>query len=170
MFGRGAVSTEGFDEFCRETYRPALRYALLMTGDPEAAQQAAERAYARAFARWPKVAAEPDRDAWLRRAITREAPPARILDASHGAPVLIALAALPVPERAAVILHGQGRPAIAIAGELETRLVQAERWLADGEAALGRLLGVRVMSSGRSAPALLDLGLLPPAAGGRDDR
>ena len=63
--GRGR--DDGFDEAFDDLFPRAFRLARRILGDSDAAEDVAAEALARAYARWPKVAALPWRDAWVLR-------------------------------------------------------------------------------------------------------
>lgn len=118
------MGDEGVTAFC-ERLRPRLVGALgLHTGDPALAEELAQEALARAWARWPRVRDMDRPEAWVyrvafnlvrshwrrrraeRRANERTARrPAETLDADHGSALAVreAVAALPERQRRAVV-------------------------------------------------------------------
>ena len=64
---RGGEGGRDFDAFFYELLPGVLRLAQRVTGDRTAAEDIAAEAFARAFARWDKVAALAYREAWVMR-------------------------------------------------------------------------------------------------------
>ncbi len=60
------VGPANFDEVFREHYGPMVRSLTLACGDREVAADAVQDAFARAYARWPRVARYDDPAAWVR--------------------------------------------------------------------------------------------------------
>ncbi len=61
----------GFDEFYRATARRVQRYAFVMTGDLETAQDITQEAYIRAWRRWSTVGGYEHPESWVRLVVTR---------------------------------------------------------------------------------------------------
>jgi hypothetical protein len=55
----------GFDDFFFSALPRVQRLAIRLTGNRQAAEDVAAEAFARAFARWPKVFALPYKEAWV---------------------------------------------------------------------------------------------------------
>lgn len=137
-----------------------VRQVYLLTGRLEPARQAVERAFHRAWQRWPEVAVDSDPAGWVRAAAhehalapwrrsrpshRRRLPPrhAQRGRPAHGPgaddPLVTALLALPPSYRRAVVLHdGVGLPLAETAAEVEAstaatigRLVHARAALAE---------------------------------------
>jgi RNA polymerase sigma-70 factor, ECF subfamily len=64
---------DGFDEFYRGTAPRLLRYGYAVCGDLTEAQDLVQEAYTRAWQRWPKLAAHPNPEGWLRLTVSRMA-------------------------------------------------------------------------------------------------
>jgi RNA polymerase sigma-70 factor (ECF subfamily) len=128
-------------------------------GDRHEAEEAVQDAFVRLIGSWAKVARYDDPEAWVRRvalhqvgnrrrkfrnglrAARRHGPPADV-DGPTGAAVDVdrALAALPQPQRAVVVLHRLGLDTAAISRELGVPVGTVKSRLARARAALAQLL------------------------------
>jgi RNA polymerase sigma-70 factor (ECF subfamily) len=103
----------------RDEYPAIVRTAYLMLGDRSAAEDVAQEAFIRLYARWRRISRYERPGAWVRRVAIRLAsrarrriPPAQP-SADHPAPTAApadldlqrAILALPANQRAAVVLH-----------------------------------------------------------------
>ncbi len=59
------VLTLQFDEFFRTEYAPVYRAAFLSSGSREVAEDVAQEAFARAFARWKRLRSQPWAGGWV---------------------------------------------------------------------------------------------------------
>jgi RNA polymerase sigma-70 factor (sigma-E family) len=116
------VETETESAFAwlfRDEYPAIVRTAYLMLGDRQAAEDVAQEAFVRLYARWRKVSRYDRPGAWVRRVAIREASRARrrprALALAPGQPdaaeppadldLQRALQSLPPNQRAAIVLH-----------------------------------------------------------------
>jgi len=116
------VETETESAFAwlfRDEYPAIVRTAYLMLGDREAAEDVAQEAFVRLYARWRKVSRYDRPGAWVRRVAIREASRARrrpralalvpeqpgAAEAPADLDLRRALLSLPPNQRAAVVLH-----------------------------------------------------------------
>jgi RNA polymerase sigma factor (sigma-70 family) len=148
---------DAFEQAYDALFARAASLAYRMLGDPAAAEDVAAEALARAFARWPRVAALPYRDGWVLKVATnlaidvmrrRRAVPA----AAHGADaeeaavlrmaLVAALRALPRRQREAVALrYLSGLTDAEVAQSLGVSPSAAKTHVHRGLAALRRQLG-----------------------------
>ena len=54
-----------FDGFCKSEYASVYRAAFAFTGDKDAALDATQEAFSRAFARWARLSREPWAGGWV---------------------------------------------------------------------------------------------------------
>ncbi|MFD3543853.1 helix-turn-helix domain-containing protein [Streptomyces sp. NPDC058662] len=113
--GQGAA--EAFDALHAHAARVLARQAYLLTGSGTLAEEAVERAFSQAWARWPEVAVDPDPVGWVRAATYEYAlSPWHRLRRSHRHPgkppaepddriLLDAMLALPPAHRRTVLLY-----------------------------------------------------------------
>lgn len=161
---RGVTTmSDGGEQDLRELY--AGSYARLVgtvgavCGDRHEAEEAVQDAFVRLMGQWAKVCRYDDPEAWVRhvalrqvsnrrrkalngvRAALRHGPPPDV-PAPNGVEVDLdrALAALPSPQRAVVVLHRLGLHTDAIARELAIPHGTAKSRLARARAALAPLL------------------------------
>lgn len=180
-----------FDEFYQASHGRVVAMLTAILGDRAAAEDAAQEAFARALARWRRVAGYDLPEAWVRRVALRLAtdhgrrarravrltarlsavpPPAAAGDPADGlaySPVGAALAGLPRAEREVLILHYvAGMPVAAIAAEqrLPERTVKTR--LAAGRRHLEREL---TGPAGTDGPGGRRHGRLAGREGARDD-
>jgi RNA polymerase sigma-70 factor (sigma-E family) len=116
------VETETESAFAwlfRDEYPAIVRTAYLMLGDREAAEDVAQEAFVRLYARWRKVSRYERPGAWVRRVAIREASRARrrpralalapeqpgLAETSADLDLRRALLSLPPNQRAAIVLH-----------------------------------------------------------------
>jgi len=71
--GAERTEQEGFDAFFLRMLPRTVRVARRLTGDTGLAEDVAVEAFARAHARWTRVAPLPWRDAWVLKVASREA-------------------------------------------------------------------------------------------------
>lgn len=116
----------GFDAWAQARVPALLRFARLVTGSQEAAEDAVQAALERALPRWERIAAAEDPDAYVRRMVVnayislwrrggrQESPVAEVTGTGEPDPgdvvveleaVKRVLAALPRRQRAAVVLR-----------------------------------------------------------------
>lgn len=62
---------EDFEEFYQSNYRQIVGLLLVVLGDRQEAEDAAQEAFARALARWPRVSRYDLPEAWVRRVALR---------------------------------------------------------------------------------------------------
>jgi RNA polymerase sigma-70 factor (ECF subfamily) len=150
------MADDGFTAFYQGSYHRLLGQLFAVTGDLAEAENVLQEAYARAFARWPRVGAYDLPEAWVRRvalnlaamadrslrrrarALLRLGPPPLVPDLS---PELIdlrdALAALPLGQRQVIVLHHLvGMPVEEVARELRLAPGTVKSRLARGRAAI----------------------------------
>lgn len=134
------------------------RQAYLLTGRPRLAQRAVERAFHRAWQRWPEVAVDADPAGWVRAAVydyaltpwhrlcprLRTAGQPQQLPESVGAgdrELLAVVLGLPAPYRQALLLHdGVGLGLCATAAEAEASVPAAAGRLAYARARIAERL------------------------------
>ena len=117
LVGQAAETGSDFGWLFREEYPRIVRTAYLMLGDREAAEDVAQEAFARLYARWGRISRYDRPGAWVRRVAIRLA--ARAIRRRRLVPTLDpprapagadpdlhrALLALPHGQRTAVVLH-----------------------------------------------------------------
>jgi RNA polymerase sigma-70 factor (ECF subfamily) len=154
------MADDGFAAFYASSYRRLLGQLFAVTGDLTEAENALQEAYARAFARWPRVRDYDLPEAWVRRvalnlaamtarslrrrarALLRLGPPSVVPELS---PDLIdlheALRALPLGQRQVIVLHHLvGLPVDQVARELRLAPGTVKSRLARGRAAMASTL------------------------------
>ena len=112
-----------FDEFFREHHQRLIACGLALTGSAEKARDAAQETLVRAFDRWAQVQTMEHPGAWLRKVLLnllvdegrrttrRHLADARVREAHPDEPhdtsttLIIAIRALPLRQRQAVVLH-----------------------------------------------------------------
>jgi RNA polymerase sigma-70 factor (sigma-E family) len=109
----------GFAWLFRDEYPSVVRTAYLILGDREAAEDVAQEAFVRLYARWRRISRYDRPGAWVRRVAirlasrTRRRPRALALLPEHPGPVESsadpdlrrALLQLPLNQRATIVLH-----------------------------------------------------------------
>jgi RNA polymerase sigma-70 factor, ECF subfamily len=150
------MADDGFAAFYASSYRRLLGQLFAVTGDLTEAENALQEAYARAFARWPRVRDYDLPEAWVRRvALNLAAMAARSLRRRAGAllrlgpppqvpeldPELVdlhlALRALPLGQRQVIVLHHLvGLPVEEVARELRLAPGTVKSRLARGRQAM----------------------------------
>ena len=55
MIEQAVVATVGFEEFFSDRYRSATRFALLLTGSGQVAEEIAQDAFLQIFRRWAEI-------------------------------------------------------------------------------------------------------------------
>ena len=69
MSSRNNVEAETFDAFFRDTKRPLLAMAFVLTGDLATAQDLTQEALLRTWMRWALISKYDDPGAWARRVL-----------------------------------------------------------------------------------------------------
>lgn len=124
-----------FEDFCRGEYAAVFRAACLVTGSREAAADATQEAFQRAFARWPRLSQHAWAGGWVtttalnlcKREMKRASRPLAAVpdrredrDESGRLDVVAALGRLPFRQRQAVVLfYWSDLPVAAIAELME---------------------------------------------------
>jgi RNA polymerase sigma factor (sigma-70 family) len=146
-----------FSGMFREEYPAVVRTAYLILGDRAAAEDVAQEAFSRLYARWARISRYERPGAWVRRVAIRLAGRARrarritfaLTDDRAAGQVVSsdpdlqrALLALPPSQRAAVALHYlEGRPVAEVASILGCATPTAKVHLHRARKRLGTLLG-----------------------------
>lgn len=106
-----------FRDLYRREFPSVCRAVYLLAGDRELAEDAAQEAFARALARWRRVAAHPAPGGWvtktalnvarrhLRKRVASAPPPDDVNDAGEAAALHLAIRKLPSRQLEAVALH-----------------------------------------------------------------
>jgi RNA polymerase sigma-70 factor (ECF subfamily) len=152
---RALSSPDDFDAFFYALLPQVLRVAERMTGDHATAEDVAGEAFARAFARWPKLKVLPHREAWVLRVASnvaidlfrrRRLPMTTAGARSDPAEVVVlraslveALRSIPKRHREAVVLRyladlSEAEVAVALGvrpGTVKSQLHRARRSLVD---------------------------------------
>ncbi|MDZ5620798.1 SigE family RNA polymerase sigma factor [Nocardioides sp. HM23] len=125
MTDRGTAAEAGFDSWVEVRVAGLLRFAFLVTGSQQAAEDAVQSALASACEKWSTVSRRGDPDAYVRRMVVnahisawrrgrRELPVAEVRDATNADPAQVVVehdavwrvcVALPPQQRAAVVLR-----------------------------------------------------------------
>jgi len=154
------MGDDGFAAFYAASYRRLLRQLFAVTGDLAEAENLLQEAYARAFARWPRLCTYDIPEAWVRRvafnlagmaakrlrrralALLRLDPPAAVAELSPDLLDLYdALRALSFGQRQAIVLHHLvGLSVEEIGRELRLPTGTVKARLARGRRVLARLL------------------------------
>jgi RNA polymerase sigma-70 factor (sigma-E family) len=153
----GEDAGSDFSWMFREEYPAVVRTAYLILGDRAAAEDVAQEAFIRLYARWAKISKYERPGAWVRRVAIRLAGRARrarritfALSENHVAGQVVppdpdlqrALLALPPSQRAAVVLHYlEGRPVAEVGSILGCATATAKVHLHRARKRLGALLG-----------------------------
>jgi len=153
-------SATTFDAFYHANFERLIVQLHAYTGDLSTAQDLVQEAFARALARWSKLATYDDPVAWVRRvarnlatshwrrialfnAFARREPVRTASEPSPDRVALVrALAALPANQRRAVVLHYLADLSITeIAAQENVAMGTVKSWLHRGRAALAAALG-----------------------------
>jgi RNA polymerase sigma-70 factor, ECF subfamily len=146
-----------FEQVYRSCYARLVGQLFLVTTDRAEAEEAVQEAFTRLWAKWPKLQHYDNPEAWTRRvalniAVSRwrrgrrsvQLPAADDLAAGPGpesSDLVVALQALPVKQRQALVLHHvAGLPVAEVAAEMSARPGTVKSWLSRGRAALARLV------------------------------
>ena len=116
MIEQAVVATVGFEEFFSDRYRSATRFAFLLTGSDQVAEEIAQDAFLQIFRRWGEIrnphaylskALVSGARSWGRRERRRPAPPTSgpIEHDSDAIAVRDALWDLPARQREALVLR-----------------------------------------------------------------
>jgi len=131
----------GFDALFRRELGPITRTAYLVVGDWEVARELAQDAFVQALRHWRKVRDLESPGGWVRR-LAIGAAPGQASGDSVTLDVRDALLALPVRQRASIVLHYlDDRPVAEIATLLGCSTGSVKTHLARGRHALAALLG-----------------------------
>lgn len=154
VVAHAAETGTDFGWLFREEYPRIVRTAYLMVGEREAAEDIAQEAFARLYARWARVSRYDRPGAWVRRVAIRLAaraiqrrrfiplvePPA--VPAGRDPDLHRALLQLPHAQRAAVVLHYlEDRPVDDVAALMGCSPSTAKVHLHRGRKRLAALLG-----------------------------
>jgi RNA polymerase sigma-70 factor (ECF subfamily) len=152
----GAETDSGFAWLFRDEYPAIVRTAYLMLGDREAAEDVAQEAFVRLYARWRRVSRYDRPGAWVRRVAIRLAARARyrrpilaLLPEQPGPAEVAAdpdlrraLLSLPANQRAAIVLHYlEDLPVAEVAGLMGCAVSTAKVHLHRARKRLAMLLG-----------------------------
>lgn len=157
MDGSDDSATLDFDGFYRSTRDRLAIQLTAMTGDAAEAIDHVQEAFIRAWSRWDRVSALEDPEAWVRRvaynlAVSRFRRARRLVFGSvqldgavefepGQADLVAALAQLPAPERAALVLkHQVGLSVAEIAIEMQAPEGTVKSWLSRGRTRLAAAL------------------------------
>jgi RNA polymerase sigma-70 factor (ECF subfamily) len=146
-----------FEQVYRSCYARLVGQLFLVTADRVEAEEAVQEAFARLWAKWPKLRHYDNHEAWVRRvainvAISRWRRHARSVQLQEagdlavqpdlgGADLVIALRTLSAKQRQALVLHHMvGLSVAEVADEMSARTGAVKSWLGRGRTALERLL------------------------------
>jgi RNA polymerase sigma factor (sigma-70 family) len=151
----GAMDTDGFEEWFLREHPKVVNSLFLVSGSVDAAKEAADEAFARAAARWPRVRAMDYPSAWtyrvalnaLRKTLRRRARELELAASLAGAgttelpiaypEVWEAVRALPPQQRDAIVLRYVGDlPEVEVARVLGVRRGTVASTLSRARAAL----------------------------------
>ena len=147
------------DEFYAVTYARLVGVVGAISGDRGEAEEAVQEAFVRLLGCWRKVSRYEDPEAWVRlvalrqlskqrrkrangvRAALRHGPPDDVPAwTAHEVDLARAVAALPMPQRAVIVLHRIGLDAAEMGRELGVPVGTVKSRLARARAALAGLL------------------------------
>jgi RNA polymerase sigma-70 factor, ECF subfamily len=161
MIRRADPDADSFDKFFRATKQSLLAMAYVLTGDLATAQDLAQEALLRAWARWPRISKYDDPHAWTRRVLhnlavdkkrsekivrnvpepQRSSPPPDELHLTLAA----ALRSLPAKQSMALVLHdGVGMSVHEVAAEMSVPEGTVKSWLSRGRASAAEALNPSV--------------------------
>jgi RNA polymerase sigma-70 factor (ECF subfamily) len=158
VISRNDVQADTFDAFFRESKRPLLAMAFVLTGDLPAAQDLNQEALLRTWVRWPRIAKYDDPQAWARRVLYNLAvsksrsdrvrqQAAGDMPRSSPAPdethlmVAAALRSLPENQVRALVLHdGAGLSISEVAAEMKVSEGTVKSWLSRGRASAAKAI------------------------------
>ena len=146
-----------FEQVYRSCYARLVGQLFLVTTDHAEAEEAVQEAFTRLWAQWPKLRHYDNPEAWTRRVALniaasrwRRRTRGVQLSAAHdlaagpgpeGSDLVVALRALPVKQRQALVLHHvAGLQVAEVAAEMSARPGTVKSWLSRGRAALARLV------------------------------
>ncbi len=152
------VARADFGDFYRREFPQVFRAAYLVTNDPQAAMDVAQEAFERAYARWRRLSDEQWAGGWVmttalnlakrrfrgRTVVPQPQPPAVSPGPDERRVDLVrALAALPLRQRQALVLHYVGDlDTAAVADVMHVSEGTVKAHLAQGRAALRKKLEV----------------------------
>jgi RNA polymerase sigma-70 factor (ECF subfamily) len=158
---RNDVQASTFDAFFRESKKPLLAMAFVLTGDLATAQDLTQEAFLRTWVRWSRVAGYDDPEAWTRRVLynlvvsksrgdrvrrsTRHESP-RPVPAPNEAHLILAevLRSLPENQIRVLVLHdGAGMPVRDIAVEMQVPEGTIKSWLSRGRASAAEAIDAK---------------------------
>jgi RNA polymerase sigma-70 factor (ECF subfamily) len=151
----------GFDELYAESRERLAGQLYALTGDRDGALDLVQEAFVRTWARWDRIAAYDDPEAFVRRVafnlaksqwrrvkrtLLRAKPPEVVEpapDPSSRQDLVAALKTLPTREREAIVLHYlAGQTIDEIAADMKAPVGTVKSWLGRGRGRLAERLGV----------------------------
>jgi RNA polymerase sigma-70 factor (ECF subfamily) len=149
------ISEERFDALYLASRERLAAQIHALNGDWPGARDVVQEAFTRCWARWDRVAAYDDPEAWVRRvaynlaksgwrrgrrSVLAASPPAGVshdADGAGRADLVVALKELPVKERTAIALHHLGGLSVEeTAAEMDAPAGSVKSWLSRGRARL----------------------------------
>lgn len=158
MSSRNDVEADTFDAFFRESKRPLLAMAFVLTGDLAAAQDLTQEALLRAWMRWSRISKYDDPRAWARRVLynlavsksrndrvrlqtTGEMPRSTPAPDETHLMVAAALRSLPKDQVRALVLHdGAGLSISEVAADMKVPEGTVKSWLSRGRASAAKAM------------------------------
>jgi len=155
---RSDVQADSFDVFFRESKKPILAMAFVLTGDLASAQDLTQEAFLRTWVRWSRVAKYDDPQAWTRRVLhnlavsksrgdrVRQRAPGeepRSIPAPNDSHLMLAAALRSLPEnqvRALVLHDGAGHSISEVATQMQAPEGTVKSWLSRGRAAAAKAM------------------------------
>lgn len=158
MNSRNDIQADTFDAFFRESKKPLLAMAFVLTGDLATAQDLTQEALLRSWVRWSRIAKYDDPQAWTRRVLynlavsksrsdrvrnqaTNEI--TRSVPAPNESHLMLATALRSLPEnqvRALVLHDGAGISISEVAAEMRVPEGTVKSWLSRGRASAAKAL------------------------------
>ncbi len=158
MSSRIDVQADSFDAFFRESKKPLLAMAFVLTGDLATAQDLTQEALLRTWVRWSRISKYDDPQAWARRVlynlVVSKSRSDRVRQQTTGDPprsspapdethlmVAAALRALPENQVRALVLHdGVGMSVSEVAAEMKAPEGTVKSWLSRGRASAAKAM------------------------------
>jgi RNA polymerase sigma-70 factor (ECF subfamily) len=158
LTSRNDVQADTFDAFFRESKKPLLAMAFVLTGDLAAAQDLTQEALLRTWVQWSRVAKYDDPQAWTRRVLynlvvsksrsdrvrqqaTGEKPGSSPAPDETHLMVAAALRSLPENQVRALVLHdGAGMSISEVAAEMKVPEGTVKSWLSRGRASAAKAM------------------------------